>query len=504
MVEFRSTSSVQGRPLSFQGPTGINNVRFRACSVKDSVYDDKFRNVRYHTVAVTSADGRPPANGATEHDEAAYDLPRPSSAGAAAVPPERGEEALSDGEGRRRREEISRKPPLSSASSTTSNYHDRFGIGGGGGGAGGSGGGCLPGRNGGASVRGGPGCGFGAGSGFSFPQDFSRRESSPPVDAAVIKRIRSTSDLYEILGVPSNADEACLKRAYRKLALHLHPDKNDADGAAEAFKSVSNAFAILSDADKRRKYDNWSKANKWRKKNSGDAAAASNAAASRREAWVKRGTGTAKPTTSTTTTKDDFSDDGDDAAKFHSDISAEELFNMFFGTGNKGRNDENVHVHRAQHRQQEGDSWSGGGSLFLHLLPVLLLFVLSTTSNLFAGESPYSLKPSNKYPEARTTKKLEIPYFVKADFKKRFKKSRIPQIEEEIEEDFVSTLKGKCEKEQKKRDIEEGSNRKTNDRKRQHPHNHAHNNNNNNNNDHKTPSCELLRRVNLAGYYVNS
>jgi len=473
--------------LSFQGPTGINNVRFRACSVKDSVYDDKFRNVRYHTVAVASANGRPPADGATAHDGAAYDLPRPSSAGAAAAPPERGgrgDEALSDGEGRRMREEISRKPPLSSASSTTSSFRDRFG------------GGSLSGRNRGGGVRSGPGGGTGGGSGINFPQDSARRESSPPVDAAVIRRIRSTADLYEILGVPSDADEACLKRAYRKLALSLHPDKNDADGAAEAFKSVSNAFAILSDADKRRKYDNWSKANKWRKKNSGDATAASTAAASRREAWGKRGTGTAKPTT----TRDDSSDDGDDAAKFHSDISAEELFNMFFGTGNKGRNDENVHVHRAQHRQQEGDSWSGGGSLFLHLLPVLLLFVLSTTSNLFAGESPYSLKPSNKYPEARTTKKLEIPYFVKADFKKRFKKSRIPQIEEEIEDDFVTTLRGKCEKEQKKRDIEEGSNRKTNDRKRQHPHHHAHNNNN----DHKTPSCELLRRVNLAGYYVNS
>ena len=196
---------------------------------------------------------------------------------------------------------------------------------------------------------------------FPFPRDdIPRRESSPPVDAAVIRRIRATSDLYEILGVPSAADEACLKRAYRKLALSLHPDKNDADGAAEAFKSVSNAFAILSDADKRRKYDNWAKANKWRQNNKNNGGnsnnsttSASAAAASRREAWVKRGTGSANASSSTA--KDDSSDDGDDASKFHSDISAEELFNMFFGTGNKSRKEENVHVHRAQHRSQEGD-----------------------------------------------------------------------------------------------------------------------------------------------------
>merc|ERR1719357_355733 len=65
------------RPLSFHGPAGINNVRFRSCSVKDSVYDDKFSNIRYHTVAVSSTDGRLP----TEGDEDG----RPPSAGAAAA-----------------------------------------------------------------------------------------------------------------------------------------------------------------------------------------------------------------------------------------------------------------------------------------------------------------------------------------------------------------------------------------------------------------------------------
>ncbi len=48
------------------------------------------------------------------------------------------------------------------------------------------------------------------------------------------------------------ANETDLKKSYRKLALQFHPDKNKAPGAAEAFKAIGNAFAVLSDSEKRR------------------------------------------------------------------------------------------------------------------------------------------------------------------------------------------------------------------------------------------------------------
>lgn len=62
-------------------------------------------------------------------------------------------------------------------------------------------------------------------------------------------------DYYEVLGVDKNADDATLKKAYRKLAKKYHPDANPGEDAAAKFKEASEAYAVLSDAEKRRQYD---------------------------------------------------------------------------------------------------------------------------------------------------------------------------------------------------------------------------------------------------------
>lgn len=63
-------------------------------------------------------------------------------------------------------------------------------------------------------------------------------------------------DYYEVLGVSKDADDAALKKAYRNLAKKYHPDTNQSNPEAEAkFKEASEAYAVLSDADKRRQYD---------------------------------------------------------------------------------------------------------------------------------------------------------------------------------------------------------------------------------------------------------
>src|SRR6185295_4629951 len=66
----------------------------------------------------------------------------------------------------------------------------------------------------------------------------------------------SKRDYYEVLGVGRDAPEADLKKAYRRLAMKFHPDRNPNDAEAEGkFKEAKEAYEILSDADKRAAYD---------------------------------------------------------------------------------------------------------------------------------------------------------------------------------------------------------------------------------------------------------
>lgn len=64
-------------------------------------------------------------------------------------------------------------------------------------------------------------------------------------------------DYYEVLGVDKNASEAEIKSAFRKLAKQYHPDVSKEPDAAEKFKEAQEAYAVLSDADKRRQYDQY-------------------------------------------------------------------------------------------------------------------------------------------------------------------------------------------------------------------------------------------------------
>jgi molecular chaperone DnaJ len=62
-------------------------------------------------------------------------------------------------------------------------------------------------------------------------------------------------DYYEVLGVPRDATDEQIKKAFRRLAFEYHPDRNREDGAEEKFKEVNEAYEVLSDANKRAAYD---------------------------------------------------------------------------------------------------------------------------------------------------------------------------------------------------------------------------------------------------------
>jgi DnaJ-class molecular chaperone len=64
-----------------------------------------------------------------------------------------------------------------------------------------------------------------------------------------------TIDYYDVLGLTRSCSPVDVKKAYRKLAMKYHPDKNDTDEAAKLFKDISEAYNILSDLEHRAIYD---------------------------------------------------------------------------------------------------------------------------------------------------------------------------------------------------------------------------------------------------------
>lgn len=118
------------------------------------------------------------------------------------------------------------------------------------------------------------------------------------------ERILRCKDYYEVLRVTKEATDSEIKRSYKKLALQLHPDKNRAPGAVEAFKALGNAAGVLTDAEKRKHYDMFG--------------------------------GKSDRTTSRhyhTNHEYEHAYHGAGTGGFESDFTAEELFNMFFGNG---------------------------------------------------------------------------------------------------------------------------------------------------------------------------
>ncbi|XP_061888948.1 dnaJ homolog subfamily B member 14-like isoform X2 [Entelurus aequoreus] len=234
-----------------------------------------------------------------------------------------------------------------------------------------------------------------------------------------VQRIKRCKDYYEVLGVSKEASDEELKKAYRKLALKFHPDKNQAPGATEAFKKIGNAYAVLSNPAKRRQYDV---------------------------------TGGEEPSGAGHSPGNGF----DFHRGFEADITPEDLFNMFFGGGfpsssahtfTNGRTSYSHHADQRQERTEErGD---GGFSMFIQLMPIVVLILVSILSQMMVSPLPYSLysRPSTGQTIKRQTENLHVYYYVNKDFKSEYKGSALQQIEKNLEEDYVSNVRSNCWKE---------------------------------------------------------
>ncbi|PIL25141.1 transporter [Ganoderma sinense ZZ0214-1] len=297
------------------------------------------------------------------------------------------------------------------------------------------------------------------------------QKSYTPENLAVVNRVRAckVTDYYEILSLKRDCEEAAVKKAYRKLALALHPDKNGAPGADEAFKMVSKAFQILSDPQKRASYD----------EHGSDPESRFSGMSSSGPSF-DRGPGFG-------------------GGQFEGEISPEELFNMFFGGGGMGMN---------------GGSFGGGPfggpmftasfgpggfrttrmranpgaqqqrpeeprSIWMQLMPLFLLFafsLLNALPNLFSTpvtpDPRFSFSPSSRYNVERTTGGLHVKYHVNAaefsghpiaaELARNDNQAgpQLQQFETNVERAYTNELYGQCQRgldrKQRRKDQEVG------------------------------------------------
>ncbi|XP_069754762.1 dnaJ homolog subfamily C member 18 [Narcine bancroftii] len=248
-----------------------------------------------------------------------------------------------------------------------------------------------------------------------------------------VQRIKRCKNYYEILGVDRDADEEDLKKSYRKLALKFHPDKNCAPGATDAFKAIGNAYAILSNPEKRKRYDQH-----------------------REESTIIH-----SPCTNNSSYY----------REFEADITPEDVFNMFFcgrfPTGNihayTNGGTMYTHIyHRQQHmneraeEEEQENRTQGTYSAFVQLLPIFILVLVSLIVQLMVTNPPYSLhyKPSLGHILSRETEHLKVAYFVDRGFEKEYRGKVLQNVESSIEKDYVDYLQKSCWKEkQQKTDL---------------------------------------------------
>lgn len=210
----------------------------------------------------------------------------------------------------------------------------------------------------------------------------------------------SKTSHYNVLGVSRSATDNEIKKAYRKLALKFHPDKNSAPSAEGAFKAITNAHDILSDRQKRSVYDQVGHEQADQAMNQGGGGMGG------------------------------FQSRGGQAFRHGPngvEISPEDLFNMFFNGGAMGGGHGfRQYAHKQRHEpDQRGGREPGGIMQLIQLLPILVLFLMAFSPS-SSSQPTYSLNAMPPYViPKKSPPPLEVPFFVTENFDRYHPKGNI-------------------------------------------------------------------------------
>ena len=233
----------------------------------------------------------------------------------------------------------------------------------------------------------------------------------------IVRQIKGQKDYYQILGLERDCTVEDVKKAYKKISLKVHPDKNKAPGAEEAFKAVSKAFQCLSNEEKKRSYD---------------------VSGSEEEQTYIRNPA-----------RRDMNGYG---GYYDADFDADEIFrNFFFGGMQQTQTPFGTFRFRTGGRPAPAynDMQGSGGfnvRTLIQLLPVLLLLLLNFIPS---SEPPYAL--SKVYPyEQRLETQRGVPFYVKAEkFQQEYPEQSFKrkELEERIERDYIQIVSHHCRNE---------------------------------------------------------
>lgn len=261
----------------------------------------------------------------------------------------------------------------------------------------------------------------GPGGNNKVDEGLNRERSYTEEHVQLIRDIRRNKDYYEILGVERTSSVEEIRKAYRKLSLKVHPDKNKAPGSEEAFKKVCKAFKCLSDVGSRRQYDQVGLVDDFEY--------------NQQHIVRQRRRRTAH------------------SYYYEEEFDPDEIFRSFFRQPD-AFGTTRVYRTRGAAGTHQREEFQGGGLNFMiliQILPFLLIFLLAY---LPFSEPEYSLQKNFYYQIPKTTEKHGVEFYVKSSsFDENYPvgSSKRAGIEDHVTKDYRYMLWRFCHVEQQKR-----------------------------------------------------